>query len=268
MERSIHDTFDTLRGLIRVGQRTAPCASQVLYDGTDAQVLTNLTERSARTTNAAQQCYSVHNAIGAVIASGVSWSTVRPPAWMKTSPWARCVTTQQLHVLSFSLQTEDKPVLLRDVNGTHTRVRQSVIHEDGKHGTFTMLPQQVCWVFKPGQEPRLLLGEECMMLQGFPVKQVSDLVAKTPQKLLQDIAGNMVSNPVLLLLLMSAVSCLDWGNRPLARLTAVPQASGPASGPVDVVAPDPQQLDDALHATHLLVRAHKAQQAVSEPVCI
>ena len=101
VERSIHDTFDTLRGLIRVGQRTAPCASQVLYDGTDAQVLTNLTERSARTTNAAQQCYSVHNTIGAVIASGVSWSTVRPPAWMKTSPWARCVTTQQLHVLSF-----------------------------------------------------------------------------------------------------------------------------------------------------------------------
>ena len=27
------------------------------------------------------------------------------------------------------------------------------------------------------------------MLQGFPVNQVSDLVAQTPQKLLQDIAG-------------------------------------------------------------------------------
>ena len=104
------------------------------------------------------------------------------------------------------------------------------------------------------------------MLQGFPVKQVSDLVAKTPQKLLQDIAGSMVTNPVLLLLLMSAVSCLDWGNRPLARLAAVPQASGPASGPVDDVAPAAQQIDDALHAH--FGHGGKAQQAVSEPVCI
>ena len=39
VERSIHDTFDTLRGLIKVGVRTAPCASQVLYDDTDAKVL-------------------------------------------------------------------------------------------------------------------------------------------------------------------------------------------------------------------------------------
>ena len=93
------------------------------------------------------------------------------------------VTTQQQHVLAFSLQTDDKPVLLRDVNGTHTRVRASVIDEDGKHCAFTMWPQQVCWVFKPAQEPRLLLGEECVMLQGFPVNQVSDLVAQTLQKL-------------------------------------------------------------------------------------
>ena len=103
------------------------------------------------------------------------------------------------------------------------------------------------------------------MLQGFPVKQVWDLAAKTPQKLLQDIAGNMVTNPVLLLLLMSTVSCLDWGNRPLARLTAVPQASGPASGPVDDVAPEAQQIDDALHAMHLLVRATRQNRQSPSP---
>ena len=66
-------------------------------------------------------------------------------------------------------------------------------------------------------------------------------------------------------LLMSAVSCLDWGNRPLARLTAVPQASGPASGPVDDVAPEAQQIDDALHAMHLLVRATRPNRQSPSP---
>ena len=88
-----------------------------------------------------------------------------------------------------SLHIEDKPVLVRNVNGTHTRVRTSVIHDDGKHCTFTRLPQQVCWVFKPGQEPRLLLGEECMMFQGFPVNLVSVLAAKSPSSVLHDIVG-------------------------------------------------------------------------------
>ena len=92
-----------------------------------------------------------------------------------------CVTMQQQHVLAFSLRADDKPVLLRGVNGTHTRVRASVIGENGKHCAITMLPQRACWVVKPAQEPRLLLGEECMMLQGFPVAEVSDLVAQTPQ---------------------------------------------------------------------------------------
>ena len=52
------------------------------------------------------------------------------------------------------------------------------------------------------------------MHQGLPAKQVSGLVAATPQKLLRTIAGHMVASTVLLRLLMSAVSCLGWGNRP------------------------------------------------------
>ena len=39
LERSIEDTFKTLRSLIKVGQRKPPCASQVLYSGADARVV-------------------------------------------------------------------------------------------------------------------------------------------------------------------------------------------------------------------------------------
>ena len=99
------------------------------------------------------------------------------------------------------------------------------------------------------------------MLQGFPVNQVSDFVAQTPQKLLQDIAGDMVFNPVLLLLLMSAVSCLDWGNRPLARSSAVPKQFD------DPVAQQAQRrcvARDALHAMRRMQCACDASTSESD----
>ncbi len=37
-ELSFHDTFETLRGMIEVAQRAAPCAPQVLHGEADAQV--------------------------------------------------------------------------------------------------------------------------------------------------------------------------------------------------------------------------------------
>ena len=56
---------------------------------------------------------------------------------------------------------------------------------------------------------------------------------------------------------MSAVSCLDWGNRPLARSTAVPKQSD------DLVAQE-AQIDDALHAMRLLVRATSPSASESD----
>ena len=65
-------------------------------------------------------------------------------------------------------------------------------------------------VLKDAEAPRLLLGEEALLLHGIPVAAVSDLVAKTPNRVMLDIAGNMVSSPTLLVLMMSAVACVDW----------------------------------------------------------
>ena len=60
-------------------------------------------------------------------------------------------------------------------------------------------------VFKNAAAPGLPLGEKAMLLQGFPMAAVSDLVAKTSHEVLQDIAANMLSCPVMLILIMSAV---------------------------------------------------------------
>ena len=63
---------------------------------------------------------------------------------------------------------------------------------------------------KEAEKPRLLLGEEAMVLQGFPIAAVSDLVERTSNHVMADLAGNMVAVPVLLALLMSAVACVHW----------------------------------------------------------
>ena len=64
--------------------------------------------------------------------------------------------------------------------------------------------------FKDGEEPRLLFGEESMLLQGFPIAAVPDLVQKQPNSVMADLGGNMVAVPVLFALLMSSVACVHW----------------------------------------------------------
>ena len=80
------------------------------------------------------------------------------------------------------------------------------------HLSFTVTPKQVVVVFKDDEAPRLLLGEEMMLLHGFPVAAVSGLVNKTANQVLADLAGNMVSTPIILILLMSSVACVEWSD--------------------------------------------------------
>ena len=75
-----------------------------------------------------------------------------------------------------------------------------------------MTPKQVVVVFKDDEAPRLLLGEEMLLLHGFPVSAVSDLVNRTENQVLADLAGNMVSSPIMLILLMSSVACVEWSD--------------------------------------------------------
>jgi len=71
-------------------------------------------------------------------------------------------------------------------------------------------PGQSALVFRGNEAPRLLLGEEALLLQGFPVAAVAAMVENTPNHVMADLAGNMVAVPVLLALLMAAVACVDW----------------------------------------------------------
>ena len=89
----------------------------------------------------------------------------------------------------------------------------------------------------------MLLGQEALLLQGFPVSVVSDLVETTSNAAPADLAGNMVSVPVLLVLLMASVASVEWIDSEVA--------------PVADLAPgveDPENV--ALQAFQLLRRKH------------
>ena len=207
--RPVRSTLKTLRALLTVCGRLPPCASQVLYAATDKRVVAYLKERQDLQAARKPGSYAMGNAITQAASSGVSWSAVQQaPEWFKASPWIQTLTCQQRQVAAYSLCTDTAPVLFRDVGQTCSRMRVSSISE-GWHRSFTVTPQQLVLVFQAHDEPpRLLLGEEAMVLQGFPIAAVSDLVERTSNHVLADLAGNMVAAPVLLALLMSAVACV------------------------------------------------------------
>ena len=99
---------------------------------------------------------------------------------------------------------------LLDVQPTILRSRASRTLDDGRHVAMTVVPKQVVLVFGAGQPPRTLLGEESMILQGFPVAKIPALVNAHHQHFLMDLAGNAVSLPVLLALMMSTISAVSW----------------------------------------------------------
>ena len=106
--------------------------------------------------------------------------------------------------------TDTAPALFRDFSQSVARSRRSSITELGEHVIFTLIPRQLVFVFAAGEPPRQLLGEEALLFQGFPVASVSDLVAKTPNHLMVDLAGNMMAAPMLLLLLMTSMASVEW----------------------------------------------------------
>ena len=89
--------------------------------------------------------------------------------------------------------TDTWGALFRDVNPGIGRARVSPLDDEDKHVSFTITPKQICLVFRNNSVPRLLLGEEAMILHGYPIAAVSDLVGRSSNNMMSGLAGNMAS---------------------------------------------------------------------------
>jgi len=85
-----------------------------------------------------------------------------------------------------------------------------------------MLPSQLLWLHRDGSSQRLLLGQEAMLLQGWPIGLLNlhESLGIT-SAFLQDLAGNATSPPVILAVLLALFYSVSWKSPDGAR----PEAS-------------------------------------------
>ena len=76
-----------------------------------------------------------------------------------------------------------------------------------------MMPGQMMWIDLPHQPPRLLLGRESMLIQGYPIAQVSKMVNSTPEILMASIGGSMMASPVALAIMQALFAVLPWNDQ-------------------------------------------------------
>ena len=209
-DRSVAVTFRTMRALLQVCARTSRCASEYLLGPNDERIEAELLRRQQA--GAKLFTYNQERAMRTAEQMGVPWGSFAPPEELKESPWFATLTHEQRDALCFSLRVQPRPCLFRDVNYALGKVRTTT-EEEGWHRSFTIVPKQVCMVFRHDAEPRIMHGAEALALSGFPRAYSGvplDFVHDYSSGFLMDLAGNMVSTPVLLGMAMAAISSLTW----------------------------------------------------------
>jgi len=109
------------------------------------------------------------------------------------------------------------PALLVNLAPSIARMSASQ-HYDGCEISACILPTQTLWVHHPTME-RIVLGREALMFQGWPVALLPDDNLMT-NKLMEDLAGNGVSLPVLFALILSTCCAIEWQTEDEAETVA------------------------------------------------
>ena len=228
--RSLSCVFSTMRSLIKVCHRTHSCASGVLLPSTHPAVQAELRRRQRQTTGKVTAGYNIGKAMEIARARGVQWGSFDPSPAMRSDAWFQTLTKQQQDAVCFSLTTRPHPALFRDVSQSlgQTRVSSTRFAEESEeptHCASTVLPNQLQMVFAQGQPFRLLLGREALVLQGFPSQDatLSELIGSFSENQMADLAGDMVSTPVMLAMAMAAISAVSW--RDVLSMSALPRTT-------------------------------------------
>jgi len=240
--RDVTCTFQTLRALVQVCQRQPPSAEELLLAADDAAVEKELLRRVSAgeaNTDPNRSWIPEHQFMHGQLR--ISWGAPPPHAESAASPWLRTVTPLQKSTLTLhqhkllssgrALSTasgqavvakEAAPTalgqapikqvtpwkLMVDVHPSPGRLRSSTEHGCGSTIAPCMLPHQSLWLHVA--RPRLLLGREALLFQGYPISEVKELLASHSEGLLQDLAGNAVALPVLLAVVQSTLEAISW----------------------------------------------------------
>ena len=209
--RSFQDIFATFRAFLQVTQRMPPCANDLLLPDSDPCVEAELQRRLSKPVRKSK--YDVKKYQQMFGSHGLRWGETRPPKEVGDSPWWPTLSAEQQDSCIFSLATDSSECLMRDLLWSIGKVRTSSCSPSG-HVSFTVIPKQVVMVFPDDGNPRLQLGREAMLLQGFPLPKPGSPIASVKESMWHELAGNMVTLPCCLNILMSIVAALDWRQTP------------------------------------------------------
>ena len=212
--RALKDIFATFRAFLQVGQRKPPCASNLLLPDSDPCAEAELQSRLSKPVKIFK--YAVQKYQQMFESHGLRWGETQPPKEVGDSPWWPTLSAEQRDSCMFSLAVDDKHYLMRDLFWSIGKVRTSSFGPSG-HVSFTVLPKQLVMIFPSDGSPRLQLGREAMLLQGFPLPKPGSPIADVSENLWHDFAGNMVTLPCCLNILMSIVAAVDWRSMSIVK---------------------------------------------------
>ena len=134
---------------------------------------------------------------------------------LKDSLWFSTLSCREQDMLRYA-SSVNVWALLINVSQSITRVPSSSFSfETQTRIGPAVFPTQVVWINSQGAGAdvgRLMLGREALVLQGFLVALIPDVVNSTPESLMTNLAGNAMSLPVVLVLLMSLFASVSWAS--------------------------------------------------------
>ena len=216
-DRSIDDVCCTFTSLLQVCQRKAECASTYLLDDGDKHVRHYLKHLQAEAAQREEKGYNMQKHVEIALKAGIKPGSYPPPASLANNKWFQTLTMQQKDTLSFSMVYQQGPHFFRDVRPSFGRTRISSRGDHDEAIAGTVLPSQMLMTFRepaPGHagdpEPRLILGRENLLLQGFPIDIIENMPGNFKETNFTELAGNMVSTPVFLAMFMTAMASVSW----------------------------------------------------------
>ena len=235
--RSLTESFDMFNNMVASCLRSPPCAKDLLLNPASGEVADFLEERkekcakaTAKTSKPSGNWTEQHMKFAE--AEGLRWGQPYPEE-LKLNEWFETLTCREQDVLALS-RAQAPDAGFRNVSQSLGRVHTASWCKDTKkHIAPTMLPGQLLFL-ELTQPPRLMLGQEALLFQGFPAPKFLSLVeregidvyecsaaARTSvrkrsgpgrkwltESLMTDLAGNAMALPVLLAIVQSAVASL------------------------------------------------------------
>ena len=238
-DRPFDVVFQTFRSLLSGCLHTSPCVTQVLKERDHPAVEKDLRDRQTKQAQLQQQSES-----GQPVPAGENWVeqhmkyaeshgldlAPKPPPRLASSGWYQVLTERERNAL-LMCRLEKPELLFRDLSQSIARINSnSWSHERAIHVAPTMLPRMQLWIDRPlglplpGIGDRLVLGQEALLLQGFPIEAflsfastgIADSVGvgeglyEPTQALMMDLAGNAMPLPTVLAMLQAGFCALSW----------------------------------------------------------